>query len=144
MQYIAAAPADYRSSFSGSGLPFASAEQAFYNTPNSGTADVDIDGAFAVRLYYPNSYYVGLGSGKVPPTLHMTYLMDGKERQHAARIGNGVPFRSLSYPRKRTGADFYEDDEQRPVMSQEAILRASAYPETNREPHNFWGDRPRR
>ena len=144
LRYIAAAPPDYRSSFSGSGMPFANAEQAFYNTPNSGTASVSMDGSFSVQLRSPNSYYAGLGSARVPPTLHVSYSRGGVTVQSALPIGGGVPFRSLSYPRTRKGPEFYADDPDRLVRSQWDILYSSRYPDGNQEPADFWGGRPRR
>lgn len=43
----------------------------------------------------------------------------------------------------RLSAMFYCEPE-KGARSQEAILRASAYPATNTMPDNFWGDRPPR
>lgn len=143
VQYVAAAPPDYRTSFSGSALPFVDAQHAFYNTPNRGTALVDSEGAVTVRLVTPNSYYVGLGTVRVPPTLHLSYRVGGAARSASVRVSEGVPFRSLTYPSQRRGAAFYAPDAPL-VRSQEAILRASAYPDVNQEPADFWGGRPPR
>jgi hypothetical protein len=141
VRYEAAAPPDFRSSFTGSGLPFANAEHAFENTPNRGTARVGADRALEVRLRTPNSFYVGLGTVVVPPTLFVSYVTRGEPRREAFQVANGVPFRSLTYPKTRGGSGFYAVPEQL-VRSQEAILHAGRYPEENREPHDFWGGRP--
>lgn len=142
--YVAAAPPDFRSSFTGSGLPFKDQDQAFYNTPNRGRTAVRADGSFTVKLLMPNSFYDGSFATTVtPPTLFVFYNVGGDKRRKIIPIGNGVPFRSLTYPNKRLNASFY-DVESPWVRSQEAILRASAYPCNNEEPSNFWGGRPAR
>ncbi len=141
--YVAAAPPDYRASFTGSAMPFANVQQAFYNTPNRGTVRVEPDGDFEVALLLPNSYYVKFGTVKVPPTLHVVYTSQGQKRQVQMQLSDGVPFRSLTYPSKRGGADFY-GYESPLIRSQEQILRAGGYPELNVEPENFWGQRPAR
>ena len=56
--YKAAAPADLRLSYSGSGLPFANPDQAYFDTPNKGTFQTHSNGAFDFQLWAPNSYYV--------------------------------------------------------------------------------------
>ena len=141
--YIAAAPPDYRSSFTGSAMPFVDSEQAFYNTPNRGSVRVREDGSFDVHLVMPNSYYVGLGTVRVPPTLHVSYQVSGQRVQKAMQISRGVPFRSLTYPNTRTSPVFYASEAQY-IRSQEQILHASSYPDINAEPDNFWGEKPAR
>ena len=146
--YLAASPPDYRSSFSGSALPFANAAQAFDRTPNKGKALIDDSGkSVHLELYPPNSYYVGLGTLLIPPTVQVFYTSDGAKVSDSAQVGNPVPFRSLTYPgfvanvRSRKDAMFYDVD--LPVIrSQESILRSSAYPDKNEMPANFWGSRP--
>jgi hypothetical protein len=142
-QYMAAAPPDYRSSFSGSALPYANAQQAFYNTPNRGEVRINADGSFVVNLTMPNSYYTDGGTVKVPPALHLMYVVNGQTQQAQMQVSNGVPFRGLTYPSKRHGPLFY-DHESPLIRSQEAILRAGGYPEVNIEPDSFWGGRPAR
>lgn len=140
--YVAAAPPDLRCSFTGSGLPFKDVEQAFYNTPNRGEAPVSPDGGFELRMMMPNAFHAdGFDTVATPPTVYVVYRVNGQKRQAAYPLSRGLPFRSLSYPRGRTGPRFY-DVPQPDVRSQEAILRASAYPSVNAEPDNFWGGRP--
>lgn len=152
VEYLAAAPPDRRASFSGSGLPFPGASAAFYATPNRGTVRAGPAGDFAVPLAArPGSYYAGLGTSLVPPTLHLAWHV-GETRKHAAvQLGAPVPHRSLSYPRARTGAMFYAPRHPPDVRTQEAILRASAYgagvrpgqPTTSAATADgFWGARP--
>lgn len=143
VKWIAAAPADYQSSFSGSGLPYVDAQQAFYNTPNHGVATVQKDGTVVIDLLSPNSYYVGLGTVRIQPTVHLTYSSGGRTVRTSVSIGRGIPFRSLTYQSTRKDATFYAP-EQRAIRSQYDILCASAYPSTNQEPADFWGGKPAR
>lgn len=157
VEFIAACPPDQRSSFSGSALPFANPKQAFQGTPNKGsvgTKDAEdpkeqqdrkaIDLPLASM---PNAFYVGLGTVYVPPVVYVRYTSQGRHVTEAFGLSKGVPFRMLTYPsapatRSREDAMFYAVEEQ-PVRSQEAILRASAYPLNPAEmPANFWGTRP--
>lgn len=143
LHYAAPAPVDRRASYSGSGLPYASREQAFAGTPNRGVADVGGGNAFELRLDAPSAYYEGLGTVLVPPTLHLAYLAGGVEMRSEVPLSKPVPFRTLTYPAQRNGAAFYAPESPL-VRSQEAILRASAYPAENAQPADFWGGRPAR
>jgi hypothetical protein len=143
LYYLAASPPEFKSTFAGSGLPFANAEQAFYNTPNRGVVDVALDGGFEVRLRVPNSYYVGMGTVRVPPTLYLVYYSNSKRVTAELQVSKGVPYRSLTYPPARGGPIFYSAESDH-ARSQEEILRASAYPETNSEAPDFWGGKPPR
>lgn len=145
--YIAAAPADHRATYTGSGLPFANQLQAFEGTPNVGVAEVnEHDNSFEIELMTPNSYIVGLGSVVVPPTLYLEYLDgDRKIRRTSIKVSNGIPYRMLTYPmvpRPRAGADFYDSQFYLPVRSQEQILLDSGYPRINVMPENHWGLKP--
>lgn len=148
LNFYAAAPPDYRQSFSGSGLPYSSPDQAFYGTPNIGSVRINAGGEFGIRFVYPNSYYVGLGSLVVPPSLHVWYLKDGVEVRNSIKICDGIPFRSLTYPslptRPRQNPLFYAPKKPDDVRSQEKILRDSGYPFSIHAsmPENFWGGKP--
>jgi hypothetical protein len=66
----------------------------------------------------------------------------------SVQVDDGIPFRMLTYPapptkKPRISPMFYCEPE-KGARSQEAILRASAYPSTNTMPDNFWGERPPR
>lgn len=143
VSYLAAAPPDFRSSFSGSGLPFTSPAMALENTPNKGTAPLNpTDQTFQITIQMPNSYYAGHGTVLVPPTLYITYtLPTGKPHTVAVQIDEPIPYRTLTYPNNRTSAMFY--DVPLPVRSQEQILLDSAYPqESTLMPQNHWGFKP--
>ncbi len=144
--YIAASPADHRSTYTGSGLPFANQVQAFESTPNIGVVELSSDNTFEIELMTPNSYIVGLGSVVVPPTLYLEYL-DGerKVRRVQIKVSNGIPYRTMTYPmvpRPRSSVDFYDTQFYLPVRSQEQILLDSAYPRTNQMPDSHWGAKP--
>ena len=91
LKYLAAAPSDFRLSYSGSGLPFASAEQAYFNTPNKGELDTEFSGDFTFKLKSPNAYYVFQGVTLVRPHVHI-YVND---KEYDILLGLGIPNRSL-------------------------------------------------
>ena len=147
--FLAAAPPDYRASFSGSGLPYSSQLQAFENTPNRGTVKVSLDGSFTIKLMTPNAYYVGLGTVYVPPTLYIEYeTPSGHRRNVNLKLSDGIPYRSLTWPGPgqkttvRGNAMFYGTQFDLPIRSQEQVLRDSAYPATNHMEPSFWGLKP--
>jgi hypothetical protein len=144
VRYLAAAPPDFRASFSGSALPFASQKQALENTPNSGRMRVGARNSVDVPLVFPNSYYVASGTVLVPPTLYVEYVSGGEVRHSSVEISEGVPYRKLTWPAKagaaRDSPAFYDRD--LPVRTQEQILRASGFPAKNAEARDFWGGRP--
>lgn len=154
IKYEAANPMDRLSSFSGSGLPFVNYQQAFDNTPNSGEMELSINNSFSVDILMPNSYYIGLGTVLVHPTLFIKYNNGDNEIVLPIKVNNPVPYRSLTYPMSTNHASrknslFYKGMKDLPVRTQEQILRDSGYPETFNEkpkhkniPVNFWGARP--
>lgn len=144
--YAAANPPDYRATYTGSGLPFANQHQAFENSPNKGKVQV-VDGTFEVKIMYPNSYYMGLGTVLVPPTLYLEYKSaSGQQRNVSVKLSDGIPYRMLTYPMQYTMARkdpmFYSHGWKLPVRTQEDILRDSAYPSKNKMYPNFWGLKP--
>jgi len=142
VEYVAAAPPDFRSSFSGSALPFANPDQAFSKTPNTGNVMLNENGIGSFEIMMPNSYMIRLGTIQVPPTVFVSYTNALKQKQVAnLQLCEPVPFRSMTYPSLRKDAMFYKN-EMVPISTQETILRASAYPTENMTPPNFWGQRP--
>jgi hypothetical protein len=60
-------------------------------------------------------------------------------------LGEGIPFRYLSWPNLRNWSDgpmFFCGREKLPIRTQAQILKDSSYPCINQEPPNFWGLRP--
>jgi len=146
--YWAANPAENRDSFTGSGLPFVSPDQAFDKTINAGAVETQ-NGEFEISLIYPNSYYVGLGSLYIEPHLYLKYC--DEDEITSLKLGEGVPYRTLTHPAPpsrnfRLTPNFYNND--LPIRSQEQILLDSGYPEYDvippKIPDNFWGLRPAR
>lgn len=76
VEYLAASPADVRTSISGSGLPYENAHQAFEDTPNTGSLILGPRNRFSIDLFTPNSYYEysnDFGKVLVPPCVYITY-----------------------------------------------------------------------
>lgn len=142
ISFIAAAPADFRASYSGSGLPFPSPAMALENTPNKGVSQLTNGNEFSIKIIMPNSYYAGHGTVLIAPMLYLTYTTsDGEEHTAAIKLEESIPYRTLTYPNGRSSASFYNVI--LPVRSQEQILRDSAYPaQTNLMPENHWGLKP--
>jgi hypothetical protein len=141
--YIAAAPAHGNSSFSGSGLPYASPTMAIDGTPNKGKFVLDQlnRGQFTTTL--PNSYYAALGTVLVPPTIYLNFILNGESKTVGIQVSEPVPFRTLTYDNLRTSAKFYDNIKDLPVRTQENVLRDSAYPKLILpKPQNFWGLKP--
>lgn len=142
--YIAAAPADYRGSFSGSGLPFYSEKQAYDNTPNTGTRIINKDGSYSIKLVYPNAYYDSLDGPIIYPHIKIYYYIQGVQKNIDLKLQNRIPFRDIRFygdGSYRQNVNFYNNSDL-PVRSQEQILISARYPETNTVPPNFWGYKP--
>ena len=144
--YWAAAPPNYRTSFSGSGMPFPNPEVAYENTPNVGAVQAP-GGAFEFRLNYPNSYYTHLGSVYKSPRVHIKACGDGKEVVKTILLGTGIPYRLLTFPPPPCdtppyGPMFYKKIYKGPIRSQEQILLDSQYPQKNVWAPGFWGLKP--
>jgi hypothetical protein len=142
VRYIAASPADRRSSFTGSGLPFHSEKQAFDVTPNRGM--VNLNGkAFEIALVFPNAYYIDLGGKLVPPSLYLHFSdARGDDRTVSIKLGDPIPYRMLGNPSTKRDASFYHAHHNLPVRSQEQVLLDSAYPSKNKMAADFWGLKP--
>ena len=142
VKYWASAPPTYSLSFAGSGLPYPNEHEAFENTPNQGVSTVT-NGVFNFTLQYPNSYYNQLGKKYVVPEVKLQFCSGNKDLSNVLvlKLGQGIPYRSLTWPRKRNwnvGPMFFCNNNL-PVRNQEQILRDSAYPKVNEEASNFWG-----
>ena len=142
LTYAASAPADRRASYTGSGLPFPNASQAFDHTPNVGTVATDVNGRFTIQLpKMPNAYYTTLGSVYVPPTIYLTWNNGQVSKDRSVQLSEGIPYRKLTYPWQRNDASFYGSMWSLPVRSQEQVFRSSIYP-SEKEYEKFWGMRP--
>jgi len=143
--FWAANPPTYTTSYSGSGLPFPNPDVAFENTSNKGAVKIN-GGTFEFRVQYPNSYYVGLGSLYIPPSVFVKVCEPGKRSEiNTITLGNGIPFRMLTYPPSygsvpRQNPHFYSGRDNLAHRTQEQILRDSGFPSKNEMPNNFWGN----
>lgn len=143
MTFAAASPPDRHASFSGSGLPFTCASQAFDHTKNIGTVKVGPLGDFIVKCQMPNAYYIGLGTTYVQPTLYFSWKDGhGNMKNRSVAVAPGIAYRKLTYPWQRTNASFYDGMWDLPVRTQEQILRDSAYNASHESSPNFWGLKP--
>ena len=93
LKYNAAAPGDLRLSYSGSLLPFATADQAYDTSPNTGEVTVN-DGNFEFVVMSPNSYYVNNGVDLVEP--HVNLILEG-DKKMSLKLGHHFPNRSLKH-----------------------------------------------
>ena len=146
LKYWASNSPNYSVNYSGSALPFPNEDIAFDDTNNYGMVKIN-GGSFTIKLNYPNSYYKELGKVYVPPQVKLRLVTEEGlkiSEVYKINLGDGVPFRSLTWPRNRNwnaGPMFYCNNNL-PVRTQEQILKDSAYPSTNTEPKNFWGSMP--
>ena len=141
--YYAPNSPTYCSSYSGSGLPYSSPSVAFEDTPNKGVVTTTDGGNFTFKIRYPNSYYVGIGTNYIEP--HIFIKLCGSKNVYTMKLGDGIPFRLLTYPSppalapRKNPLFYYNKDGTHPLRSQEQILRDSGYPSKNKMPDNFWG-----
>jgi hypothetical protein len=137
LYYSAPCPPKYNGSFSGSGLPYFSREQAYENTPNKGSVVLDSEGNFVITLIKPNSYYSDFDNLNCPE-IEIIY---NKNKLFTVKLDHEkIAHRLLSYPelRKSEGVLFYA--RQMPIRSQERILLDSDY--KKKESQDFWGLKP--
>ncbi len=95
VEYIAASPADHRSSYAGSGLPFPNAEMAYENTPNRGAVKTT-NGYFEIRISYPNAFYVEQGTKLLRPHLLIKTCEKDNEEITVVPLGENIPDRTLT------------------------------------------------
>lgn len=94
LRFWAAAPVERRMSLVGSGLPFATEEQAMESTPNQGRFQVGSMGNFEFAVRVPNGYYTCQGNTLVQP--HVKILLEPLRRTYVIQLGPVVPNRSLT------------------------------------------------
>jgi hypothetical protein len=138
--YYAASPADYRTTFTGSGLPFHSKSQAFYETPNIGNQQL-IQNKFSIKLQKPNAYYDNLAGPIVDPCLYLYYFINNIKKEMMIPLKERIPFRDIRFTDYRHNVEFY-NNQNLPIRTQEQVLLDSKYPQTNSMPDNFWGSKP--
>ena len=143
--FWAASPPNYRQSYSGSGLPFPNPEMAYENTPNKGIVRA-VNGNFSIKMFFPNSFYIDLGTTYVPPHINFEVCEGNNKKSFAVQIGEGIPYRTLTYAppggRSRTDPFFYKQADTPDFRTQEEILRESAFPSENKYAPDYWGGKP--
>jgi hypothetical protein len=140
VEFVAAAPPDSRTSFSGSGLPFANPEQAFENTTNRGTLELGPNQTFEIHMHETNSFYEDFDT-LIGPSLFLRYKSNSTLISERVHLGEPIAHRLLSYPAERTSAMFYHV-EQQPARTQEQILYDGEYHWKTVVGETFWGKRP--
>ena len=89
----------------------------------------------------------GFGNEYISPTIYYKFCntnhKDAESEVHSIKIGEGIPFRTLSYSQNILNVPkdvyFYDGIDKLPIRTQETILRDSAFPSKNITPSNFWG-----
>lgn len=138
LYFVAPNPPDYRTSYSGSALPFHNENQAFENTPNKGKVVFKKNKA-SFGIKYPNSYYKNIGNIQVLPHVDLIYKISGKEYIFSYKLSeNPIPYRSLTHPYTRLSPMFYEPKTEKQIASQCTLFTNTAYPKTNISLDNFW------
>lgn len=148
VSYWAANPPTYLQSYTGSGLPFPNPEMAYENTPNKGVVQAK-NGSFSVKIYFPNSFYIDLGTTYVPPHINFEVCDGSKKHSYAVQLGEGIPYRTLTWAPPPstwpyTGPEFYRKlhPNKADLRTQEQIIRDSAFPKDNRYAPDYWGGKP--
>ena len=106
------------------------------NTPNVG-AVVAKGKQFEFKLHYPGSYYTHLGTVYKSPRVHIKICeSNGKSHVQTILLGNGIPYRLLTYSPPpcdvpQYGPMFYKDVYNGYIRSQEKILYDSQFPKKN-------------
>lgn len=145
IHYIAPSPPDYRASFSGSALPYANEDQAYDETPNIGRVILK-NNTFAFDIATPNGYYEDFSSKIVSPLVYINYKIDGVEKNLKINLADSsIPYRSLTHPANHN--EMFYANENLPIRTQEAVIRDSKYPMTNKKNTTasasaFWGLKP--
>ena len=115
VKYYAPSPPEYRSSYPGSALPFASERQAFENTPNIGSATVDENNKFQIELMKPNTFFNV--DNRIEPYVTLIYRYGGEIKNIKVNLGDTFQHKTIqSNPRDYPT---YEDV----VETQERMLK---------------------
>lgn len=141
VHFIAPNPPDYRSSFSGSALPYASKKQAYDNTPNIGHVELSPNRSFVIKIAYPNSYYEDFSNNIKKPYVLLNYSFEGVEKILKIELDNIINnIRTLRHHVNHNEL-FYDNESNLEIRSQEKILRDSQLKNINNI-NSFWGLRP--
>jgi hypothetical protein len=92
--YRSSNPVHRNYSYSGSGLPYPTPEEAYENTPNKGVIKKNLQGVFEISVKNPSGYYVHLGKQLIHPHVHIKSTTSGKS--YIIMLGDHVQYKSLS------------------------------------------------
>lgn len=125
IRYMAAAPPDVRSSYSGSGLPAPNMHHAFSGGHVCGITSINISNIVKLTIPPPNSYWTECGMVLIPPTVYVIYTHNnGKRALHKHILMEEViPFRDIQHAPYRTDPVFYQK-RRAVVMNQDKKLMA--------------------
>lgn len=141
LSYIAAKPPHRIASYYGSGHPFPNMSVAFEETQTKGIINLNDKNEFELFFEIPNSYYVHLGSFLIQPIIYISYNNGFVQKNERIYIGEGIQYRTLTYPEERRNENFYGSLQGLPVRSQEQILIDGKY-EINKQKSTFWDLKP--
>ena len=113
VKFFASSPPDHRTSYAGSGLPFANPEMAYESTPNKGAVRAS-NGDFQFKVVYPNAFYVDQGKTLLPPHVLIKVCDEHHEETQAIVLGDKIPHRTLTsntYVRSRNNLQTYPNPE---------------------------------
>lgn len=124
VRYMAAAPPDSRTSFSGSGLPAPDIFHAFSGGHTCGTAHIGQNGTIELTIPSPNAFWINCGMTMMPPSVFFVY------KQHNGRtvlkevtmLNEVVPYRDIMRTQHVWGHP------SNLVTTQEDKLRQTEYP----------------
>lgn len=114
--------------YSGSGLPYSCASQAFENTPSKQEIP---NATFETTILYPNSYYAVGASERIPPSVFFGFVPQSSNTPTYIRfeVPDLLPLRTLTHRSSRKGPEFYANKATIIGVpdSQEALLREIGY-----------------
>ena len=141
VHFIAPSPPDYRSSFNGSALPYASKKQAYDNTPNIGHVKLSSSKSFVIKLAYPNSYYGDFSNDIQTPYVILNYSFEEVEKTLKIELDKII--NNIRTLRHHTNYNemFYDNESNLEIRSQEKIIKDSQFENINNV-DSFWGLRP--
>lgn len=139
--YWAANPFNTRFSYNGSGLAYASPEQAYDKSINVGTLKC-MGPKFNFTIKLPSGYYVNHGTQLIAPHIHIKILENNIETDFfSIKLGEPLKHRLLHSPTERNSCTFYDNRKNLPFRSQEQILRDSSL-DVAQTQCTFWGLKP--
>ena len=116
----AANPIQRMTNYSGSALPYPSADVAFDRTPNEYTVD---DTSFNTVFMYPNAYY--MRDTLVPPSI----FFEHDKVLFTFPLPNPFPLRTLTYRPELNSSAAYNRRQELGVMSQDKLIKVLSEPQ---------------